>query len=90
MKLKEYKDCRTQKYKKLKKAIEKEILKKIIWQKDKDLTRLRKNRTLLKGKLETSVNIFNRDGIMEEITTWEESFRKNIEGKLKKKSIIMD
>jgi hypothetical protein len=77
------------KIQKLKKAIEKEILRKTICQKEKDRTRLRRNRTLLKNKLDKSINIFNREGIMEEITTWEEGFRKKIEGELKKKRIKM-
>ena len=33
-----------------------------------DITKLKKKQTLLKEKLDKSFNIFNREGILEEIT----------------------
>jgi hypothetical protein len=47
MEMKGRKDCRTKKYERLRKAMENEILRKIIWEKRRDVARLRRKQERL-------------------------------------------
>ena len=65
--------------------MEKEIIRKTIWEKERDIRSLGKKQKVLKRKLEDNRSIFNREGVMEEIITWGRMFRSKLEGEIKKK-----
>ena len=81
--MKTRKDCKKQKFRRFKKAIENEIIRKMIWDKTREIKQLGKKIQNLKEKLEESLNIFTSEGVIEEIKVWELKFKIKIENEIK-------
>ena len=75
MKTKGREDCKTQKYRRLMKAMENEVLRKTIWEKRQQIQILERRQQRLTENLEDKLNIFTREGILEHLSEWETQFK---------------
>ena len=91
MKMKERKDCKTKKYERLRKAMENEILRKIIWEKRRDAETLRRRQEKFKEKLEDGLSIFTREAVVKDLQEGEDLFREKLEKEMRRRErIYMD
>jgi hypothetical protein len=89
MRIKERKDCKTRKYIILIRTMENEVLRNVIWDKRKDVKKLRKIQERLKVKLEDRHNIFTKEAVLEDLNEWEDSFKEKIEKEMRRKREII-
>ena len=90
MKMKERNYCGMKKLERLRKAMENEILWKVIWEKRRYVEMLRRKQERLKEKLEDRLSIFTRGAVFEDLQEWEDRFRKKLEGEMKKRRVKME
>ena len=89
MKTKGREDCKTQKYRRLMKAMENEVLRKTIWEKRQQIQILERRQQRLTENLEDKLNIFTREGILEHLSEWETQFKEKIDKETRKRKIAM-
>jgi|GEM_PF-3671460 len=70
--------------------MENEVLRNVIWDKRKDVKKLRKRQERLKVKLEDRLNIFTYEAVLEVLNEWEDSFKEKVEKEMRRKRIGLD
>jgi len=65
--------------------MENEVLRNVIWDKRKDVKKLRKRQERLKVNLEDRLNIFTYEGVLEVLNEWEDSFKEKVEKEMRRK-----